>query len=183
LLTQQLPKTSANVITNKGQGLQAQDDPTHTVSGAAQALPNAIRNLNQHIIFKSAGLRLPTIELPKFNGDVSSWLSFRDIFESLIHRNETIDSVQRFYYLKASLEGSAAQTIKSLEFSIANYAVAWNAICDRFNNKRLFVHNQIKAIFSINQMNQESAIQIRETIDTLNKHLRALNVLEQSTEH
>jgi len=29
-------------------------------------------------------------------------------------------------------------------------------------------------------MNQESAIQIRETIDTLNKHLRAL---KQSTEH
>jgi len=85
--------------------------------------------------------------------------------------------------LKASSEGFATQIIKSLEFSAANYAVAWNAISDRFNNKRLFAHNHIEAIFNINQMNQESAIQIRETIDTLNKHLRALNVLEQFTEH
>jgi len=69
LLTQQLPKTNANVIANERQGLQAQDDPAHTVSSAAQALPNTTKNLNQHI-FKSAELRLPTIESSKFNGDL-----------------------------------------------------------------------------------------------------------------
>jgi len=135
------------------------------------------------IILKSSGVRLPTIELPKFKGDIADWLSFRDTFESLIHRNETIDPIQKFHYLKASLEGSAAQIIKSLEFSSVNYTVAWDAICSRFNNKRLLAHNHIKAIVNIGQMKQESSTQIRETIDTLNKHLRALNVLEQPTEH
>ncbi|XP_011687010.1 PREDICTED: uncharacterized protein LOC105449455 [Wasmannia auropunctata] len=170
---------------------QALDANTRVASGSqaqeqllqgAQVLPNAARQPNQHIILKTAGIRLPTIELPKFSGNFSDWLSFRDTFESLIHRNETIDPIQKFHYLKASLEGSAAQIIKSLEISAVNYAVAWSAICDRYNNKRLLAHNHVKAIFSISQMKQESASQIRETIDTLNKHLRALTALEQSTE-
>jgi len=45
---------------------------------------------NQNIIFKTSGVRLSTIELPKFNGDVAEWLDFRDTFQSLIHNNETI---------------------------------------------------------------------------------------------
>jgi len=144
---------------------------------------NLARQTNQNIIFKTPGIRLPTIELPKFNGDIAEWLGFRDTFQSLIHNNETIDPIQKFHYLKAALEGNAAQIIKSLEFSALNYTVAWETICSRFNNKRLLIHNHIKALFNISYMQEESSTQIRNIVDTLNKHIRALNSLEQSTEH
>ncbi|XP_011858580.1 PREDICTED: uncharacterized protein LOC105556118, partial [Vollenhovia emeryi] len=90
--------------------------------------------------------------------------------------------IKKFHYLKAALEGGAAQIIKSLEFTAVNYAVAWNTICDRFNNKRLLTHNHIKALFSISPIKKESSNQIREVVDNLNKHLRALNALDQATE-
>jgi len=182
LLSRQSPKVSA-INVSAAQNSQTYENVNQVASDATQTLPNLATRQNQQIILKSASVRLPTIELPKFNGDIADWLSFRDTFESLINKNETIDPIQKFHYLKASLEGPAAQIIKSLEFSAANYTVAWNAICSRFNNKRLLAHNHIKAIVNIGQMKQESAVQIRETIDTLNKHLRALNALEQPTEH
>jgi len=147
------------------------------------AVPNIARQTNQTLVVKAPGIRLPTIELPKFKGDVDEWLGFRDTFESLIHNNETINPIQKFHYLKAALEGAAAQIIKSLEFSAANYMVAWETIRNRFDNKSLLTYNHIKAIFSIGIMKEESASSLRNTIDTLNKHLRALNVLGQSTEH
>lgn len=81
------------------------------------------------------------------------------------------------------LEGPAAQIIKSLEFSAANYTVAWETICNRFDDKGLLTYNHIKAIFIIETIKEESASQIRNMVDTLNKHLWALNVLGQSTEH
>jgi len=56
-------------------------------------------------------------------------------------------------------------------------------ICSRFNNKRLLIHNHIKALFNIGHMQEESSTQSRNIVDTLNKHIRALNALEQSTEH
>lgn len=97
------------------------------------------------------------------------------MFESLIHKSEIIDPIQKFHYLKAALKGNAAQILKSLELSAGNYTVAWETICNRFNNKRLLTHDHIKAIFNIQLMKEESTTQIRETIDTLNEHLRALS--------
>lgn len=137
---------NASTSTNREHNSQTQDNATQAIPNVTQAFPN------QYIILKSAGIRLPTIELPKFSGDMAEWLSFRDTFESLINKNETIDIIQKFHYLKASLEGSAAQIIKSLEFSANNYVMEWNAICGRFNNKRLLAHNHIKDIFSIKYM-------------------------------
>lgn len=92
------------------------DDGAHFTTSIA-------RHSNQNIIYKASGLRLPTIKLPRFSGETAEWLSFRDTFESLINRNETIDPIQKFHYLKA-LEDSAGQIIKSLEFTAINYNVA-----------------------------------------------------------
>lgn len=36
------------------------------------------------------GVKLPTINLPTFNGSLQNWLEFRDIYESLIHNNEQL---------------------------------------------------------------------------------------------
>lgn len=85
--------------------------------------------------------------------------------------------------MKAVLQGSAAQIVKSLEFTAVNYAVAWETICSRFNNPRLLTHNHIKTLFNIQAIKEESAAQIRETVDNSNKHLRALNALNQTIEH
>jgi len=149
------------------------------------AVPNIARQTNQALVVKTPGIRLPTIELPKFRGDIDEWLGFKDTFESLIHNNETINSIQKFHYLKAALEGAlegvAAQIIKSLEFSAANYTVVWETIRNRFDNNSLLTYNHIKAIFNIGIMKEESASSLRNTIDTLNKHLRALNVSVDGT--
>jgi len=131
----------------------------------------------------SRGVRLPTIELPKFGGDILTWMGFRDTFDSLIHKNASISEIQKFHYLKAALEGSAGQIVKSIEFSAANYEVAWSTLCNRFNNDKMLIHNHIKAIFEIEPVKRESSEQIQNIIDNLAKHLRALNALGEATEY
>lgn len=128
------------------------------------------------------GIKLPTIKLPNFCGTYEGWLEYRDTFESLIHNNTLINDVQKFHYLKASLTGEAADVIKSLEFSTKNYIVAWELLCHRYNNTRLLVHNHMKALFNIQRLDRESSVHIRKLIDTVNKHLRALQTLKQPTE-
>lgn len=72
---------------------------------------------------KPLGVKLPTIALPKFNGEFESWLGFRDTFKSLIHDNRSIGDVQKFHYLKASVVGEAEEVIGSIELSDTNYAI------------------------------------------------------------
>lgn len=135
-------------------------------------------NYSKHNIVK-----LPTIQLPKFGGSYEHWLEFHDTFSSLIHCNSEIDNINKFHYLRASLEGTAAVVIKSIEFSAKNYEIAWNLLCDRFNNKRLLIHNHVSALLNIEPITKESSINIKRLIDTLNKNLRALESLGEPVTH
>lgn len=128
-------------------------------------------------------VKLPTIALPKFNGLYIRWLEFRDTFSSLIHDNESLNDVQKFHYLKASLEGEATDIIKSMSLSASNYNIAWNLLCSRFENKKLLIQNHLNDIFKLKSVNRESANNLREMSDTITKNLRALDALGQPTEH
>lgn len=76
-------------------------------------------------------VRLPKIDIRKFDGEISDWLAFRDTFDSLIHRNGTITNIQKFNYLKSVLTGAAGRVTELLELFAANYEIAWRILCDR----------------------------------------------------
>nr|CAI5834359.1 unnamed protein product [Callosobruchus analis] len=129
------------------------------------------------------GIKLPTINLPNFDGTLENWLEFRYIYESLIHKNELISEVQRFHYLRSSLTGEPAQLIKGVEFSSDNYSIAWDMLVQRYNNDDMLVHNYVKNLFHMEPILKESSKSIRNMLDSLSKNLRALNQLQLPTEH
>ncbi|KAL0841423.1 hypothetical protein ABMA28_015107 [Loxostege sticticalis] len=131
-------------------------------------------------LYKS--VKLPTISMPTFDGSYEHWLEFRDTFLSLVHTSTEISQIQKFHYLKSSLKGSAELVIDSLEFSAANYSVAWELLLNRYNNSNLLVHNHVKALFSIQTITKESPASIRRPIDTILKNLRALKILGEPTD-
>lgn len=127
-------------------------------------------------------IKLPTISLPKFDGNYIDWLEFKDTFESMINNNNAIPPINKFHYLRSSLGGSASLVIKSIEFSARNYGTAWDLLCQRYNNVNILMNNHLKALFSIESMVKESYKAIRYIIDHVSKHLRALENLGQPTD-
>ncbi|XP_072395063.1 uncharacterized protein [Diabrotica undecimpunctata] len=124
-------------------------------------------------------IKLPTIELPHFKGSYGRWLEYHDTYDSLIHKNPSINSIQKFHYLRAFLGGEAAQVISSLEISAANYDIAWNLLCERFANTRLLIYNHTKALFDLQPVPKESSTHLRQLIDNVSKNLRSLESLQQ----
>lgn len=127
-------------------------------------------------------IRLPSISLPSFNGHYDQWLEFRDGFNSLIHNNQSITEIQKFYYLRSCLQGEAAQVIHSIAVSASNYKIAWELLQERFENKRLIVHNHVKSIFNFPNLIRESHIDLRNLYDTISSNLRALKSLGEPTD-
>ncbi|KAJ8969878.1 hypothetical protein NQ317_004701 [Molorchus minor] len=93
---------------------------------------NEIMNNNEQ---ENMSVKLPTIKLPTFNGCYDRWLEFRDSFVALVDSNDSISEIQKFYYLRSSLEAEAAHLVASIEVSASNYAIAWGLLKDRFENK------------------------------------------------
>ncbi|XP_026744728.1 uncharacterized protein LOC113506069 isoform X1 [Trichoplusia ni] len=136
-----------------------------------------------HNSFRNGFVRLPKIDLPHFDGNYQSWLEFRDTFGSLIHDNKTISDINKFHYLRASLQGNAALIIKNLDFKASHYNIAWNLLCERYNNNRLLVNNHLQALFDVGSIIKESSESIRNLVDVINKNIRALTTLKRPTQY
>lgn len=143
-------------------------------------LSNIGSNLSAHnepLMFK-----LPDIRLPIFRGSFEHWLEFRDTFKVMVHENHKLSAIQKFYYLKSILENEPFELIASIEVSSDNYAIAWSILHDRYENKRLIVHNYVKALFDFPQLNKESHNELRKLYDNFTKNLRSLKTLGLPTQ-
>ena len=80
--------------------------------------------------------RLPKLILPKFKGDVKNWPTFLDSFQSAVHNNTDIPSVDKFNYLNSLLEDTAFKTIQGLPLTETNYGKAVKLLRDRFGNQQ-----------------------------------------------
>lgn len=104
-------------------------------------------------------------------------------FESLIHNNPTLTPIEKFQYLKMAVKDKAASLLNALAISAANYEVARELLRERFENHRLIVQNHVTAIFEMPVLFKESHVKLRQILDNVTKHIRALKSLGQPTEY
>ncbi|XP_076385707.1 uncharacterized protein LOC105663446 [Megachile rotundata] len=127
-------------------------------------------------------IKLPTIELPTFDGSYSNWVKFRDTFESLIHNNMNLSNIEKFHYLNASVKGSVARTIEALGISEINYTLAWNRIKDRYEDLSTLKYHHVRSMHEVSSCNRESLSGLRNLIDNTNNNLLALKALGEPTD-
>ncbi|XP_055623374.1 uncharacterized protein LOC129766804 [Toxorhynchites rutilus septentrionalis] len=126
-------------------------------------------------------VKLPEIRLPSFSGKISEWIPFRDTFNSLIHQNKQLTEVDRFTYLKSSLDGDALQEIRSIELSAANYEVAWKALVNRYENKKVIVKTYLDALFAVDSLKRESFEGLSRLISDFENNLQMLEKSGENT--
>ena len=71
---------------------------------------------------QSKRVKLPNIELEKFDGTFSQWTSFWDSFDANINSRKDVSDVDKFAYLKGVLVGNAKERIKNFPVTNENYA-------------------------------------------------------------
>jgi hypothetical protein len=59
-----------------------------------------------------------------------------DTLEALIVNNATITNVKKSHYVIASLKKEAKDLVSNLQITNENFAVAWQLVTQRYNNKR-----------------------------------------------
>lgn len=67
---------------------------------------------------------MATLKIPTLTSVCTQWSTFNDIFTALVHNNETMSEIQKFFYLRSSMGGEAEKSLKYLETSAENYKTA-----------------------------------------------------------
>ena len=123
------------------------------------------------------GVKLPKLNLPKFDGNLHDRMSFRDRFVASVHNSNMADC-DKLSYLQASLSGKAAATLKAMQITNDNYKEAWEMLKKRFQNRREIGKAHLDKFFKLPSTNMESADALRQLVDTANETIRSLKTLE-----
>lgn len=155
------------------------------LSGVQEIYDNVIIQINERITTsntqKKGVMKLPQINLKSFDGNYQNWLGFRDLYEQMIHNNKDISPVEKFTYLKTSINGDAAQLIKHMLPTANNYESAWTSISNRYNNGRRLVETYLRMMCNQPKVKSESAVALKKLHDTTLECIHAMTNLEIDT--
>ncbi|XP_063534381.1 uncharacterized protein LOC134744487 isoform X7 [Cydia strobilella] len=126
-------------------------------------------------------IKYPEISLPSFDGDLTQWLQFRDTFDALVNQ-ASLAPIVKYKYLRSCLQDGALEVISSLDFSEDAYMLAWQMLCERYNNPKRLVTNHMRALFDVEPV-PSTPSGLRGLCDNISKHLRSLRSLNVPTEN
>ncbi|XP_055522662.1 uncharacterized protein LOC129716848 [Wyeomyia smithii] len=128
-------------------------------------------------------VRLPQIKLQTFDGNIDEWLSFRDLYTSLIHCKADLPDVEKFHYLKGCLAGEAKALIDPLSITRANYQIAWDTLTKRYNDSKFLKRRQVQALFKLPSLTRESSAELQALLEGFERVVQTLDQLIQPVDY
>ena len=117
-------------------------------------------------------VNLPKLQLPIFDGKISEWQEFWDIFYCSVHE-QNLPAVSKFTYLKSVLRGPALTAIAGISVTGDNYQLAVKLLKDRFGKKEVIIELLYSKLQNLPRSGSSLA-QVKSTCDAVEKLLRQL---------
>eukprot|EP00731_Ephydatia_muelleri_P027563 Em0019g436a len=123
-------------------------------------------------------VKLPKLSLRKFDGDLTSWATFWDSYESSIHLNPDLSSVDKFNYLHSLVDGIAAEAIAGLALTSSNYEEAIALLKKRFGNKQQQISKHMEILLHLEPLaSPHNTRGLRHLFDKVEAQVRSLKAL------
>jgi len=122
-------------------------------------------------------IELPPIQLPTFSGAATEWVSFRDLFTSLIIVPTHLSDTQRLHYLLSCVRDEAARLISHIRINEANFKVAWDLLLTQYDNNRAVINAHFSELFSIPAVTKDVLPGLRTLRSQFSSSVNALRSL------
>lgn len=119
----------------------------------------------------------------EFDGTLSKWKAFRDMFISAVHESEYMTNVFKFQQLKRSLKGEAAEVLEGWEISSDNYPLAWARLNTVFNLPHQTVTQLIDKLRALPKIEKANRKQLQHLSNVTNSVRLQLEGSGHNMEH
>ncbi|XP_070075699.1 uncharacterized protein [Drosophila takahashii] len=123
-----------------------------------------------------SGCHLPPCDTEDFTGDYLHWPTFRDLFTAIYINNPRLTPVEKLFHLNAKTRGDVHNIVANSPLTNDGFRSAWDNLTERFENKRLLVNSQLKILFNVPSVTQESGSALKELQSTIQGCLTALEM-------
>ncbi|XP_037517980.1 uncharacterized protein LOC119394747 [Rhipicephalus sanguineus] len=104
------------------------------------------------------GARLPKLELLRFDGSLTRWQPFWDMFRHSVHDNPSLSNTDRFHYLVSLLDGATAQAVAGIQVTDSSYRDALEILKQRFGNTKLIEHKHLERLRTLKPVRSSSNV-------------------------
>jgi len=123
-------------------------------------------------------VKLPKLEVKRFDGKIEEWQEFWDCYESSIHSNTTLSSADKFSYLRGLLGEAAKTAVSGLALMSVNYQVTIDLLKVRFGKAIVIERTDVNDLLNMNPVyHDKDTAGLRRVYDTIEVHLRGLEAL------
>ena len=127
---------------------------------------------------EGSGVKLPKLAVPKFDGDIVNWRTFREQFCVSIHDRSHLTDLKKLAYLRYSLkDGSAKNVIEGLSRSGDCYKEAIDSLKTKYDRPRLIHQTHVKKIIEAATLKDSSGRELCRLHNTVQQHIRALKAM------
>lgn len=145
-----------------------------------QAEAKPLLNASHDGTMSGVRVKLPDFKLPDFDGSLDKWLTWRDTYDALIHRNSTLSKVVKFHYLRAAMKFPAGQqnVLNNFPFNENSYDEAWKAVCERYDDKRKLKSQLFNSLLTVKKMTADSSTEVRRMLDSFSSIVTSMDLLQ-----
>ena len=122
-------------------------------------------------------VKLPKLELPTFNGEITKFFSFWDSFDSMVGTNEDLSSIDKFNYLQRSLRGEAQTALEGLPIRNRTYQATIELLKERFGNTQKIISMHMDRLVKLKSCESDNIVALRTIYDQINIQIRGLEAL------
>ncbi|XP_015186017.1 PREDICTED: uncharacterized protein LOC107071493 isoform X2 [Polistes dominula] len=149
-------------------GDKIDSDDTTAVTSDSNRNNDTMNTCHQQIQFRR-------IEIPRFDGDMGKWLSFKSNFLTLVDARRDLSDLEKHVYLRDALSGQAFQTIQHYQLTGEYYKAAWGALLTAFDIPRILLARAFDALIDIPRPKTRSAKDITAFLNELRSHISTIN--------
>ncbi|KAG1661279.1 hypothetical protein GQR58_021515 [Nymphon striatum] len=132
--------------------------------------------------FSESKIRLPKLDIPRFDGNIMEFTNFWQQFEACVE-DQDYPVISKFNYLISLLRGEAKRVLEGLPVTEENYQEAKNIIKKRYGRKELIIFSHVQSLLGLEVPTCNRVKQLSQFRDMLVAHVRALSAHDIKSEN
>lgn len=122
-------------------------------------------------------LNLEPIKLPIFSGSYTEWPTFKNLFLSTVDSKPRLSKAEKMHYLRTSTQGEALGLFSKLPLTEENYAIAWNRLVNRYDDKMIIFRSYMESFLNQEQITKPDVTALRKLQSATSQALEAIDAL------
>jgi len=122
-------------------------------------------------------VKLPTIKLESFRGNIEEWQCFWEQFKSSIDQNPNLSPIDKHTFLRGYIEDEPKRLVDGISITAENYETVKNILIAKYGDKNRIIQAHLDFLENIPPIKNPTPTALNETFIECNRRLQALKAL------